>query len=82
MSSERQTGTVKSISAGAGQVLVGRSGGGGDIAFTGADFAALGGPSPFVGQRISFLVDAGDPDSVHLDAAWHESDGGGGGSHA
>ncbi|WP_202840398.1 hypothetical protein [Luteimonas saliphila] len=77
MSSERQTGTVKSINEGAGQVLVGRVGGG-DIRFGSADFVAMGGPSPFVGQQISFLVDSADPDSAHLDPGWHEPQGGGG----
>lgn len=77
MSSERQTGTVKSINAGSGQVTVGHEGWG-DLAFGSQAFGAAGGPAPYVGQQISFLVDDGDPGTARLDEAWHQPGGGSG----
>lgn len=77
MSSERQTGTVKHINAGSGQVTVGHDGWG-DLAFGSQAFGEAGGPAPFIGQQISFLVDDGDPATARLDEAWHQPGGGSG----
>lgn len=76
MSSERQTGTVKSVDQATGSVLVDGSHGG-ELRFSSQDFLAFGGPAPQAGQAISYVVDDGDPLTARIDADWQDASSGG-----
>ncbi len=73
MSSERQTGTVKSVAA--GNVVVGWASPG-DVVFRVADFAAAGVAVPPVGHPLVFFAESGNASSASLT----EGPPGGGGS--
>jgi len=64
MSSERQTGTVKSVAA--GNVVV-EWPDGGEVTFRAADFAARGITVPQAGQSIEFYAEDGNALSARLD---------------
>lgn len=76
MSSERQTGTVKSVDHAAGSVQV-EGPHGNQLVFQSQDFIAFGGAAPQPGQVISYLVDDGNLSTARIDAAWHDSSVGG-----
>jgi|GEM_PF-1009096 len=81
MSSERQTGTVKSVDQATGRVLVGNQDGT-EMVFSIADFTVWGGPPPRPGQQIFFAVETGHARTARLDAEWRGGVAGGGKTYA
>lgn len=79
MSSERQTGTVKSVAV--GNVVVGWAGAS-DVVFRVADFAAAGLSVPPIGHSIGFFAEPGNALSASLTPGSPGGGGGGGGGDA